>query len=73
MQAEMSNDYKVGVVCLGRGIYLGRDQKGVWDFDDWEYALERESKAWTWWQLHLVFEQVKSLYGKELGENPERF
>lgn len=33
-------------------------------------VLERESKAWTWWQLYLVFEQVKSLYGKGLGENP---
>lgn len=39
----MSNDYKEGVVSLERGIYLGRDLKGVWDFDDWEYALERES------------------------------
>lgn len=30
----MSNDYKEGVVSLERGIYLGRDLKGVWDFDE---------------------------------------
>ena len=33
MQEEMSNNYKEGV-----GIYLGRDLKGVWDFDDWKYG-----------------------------------
>lgn len=66
MQEEMSNNYKEGV-----GIYLGRDLKGVWDFDDWKYGS-------TWERVQgldmvaIISGFWVGLYGKELGENPER-